>query len=107
MAEQHTPEDPTALPARPKRNRGLLIGIAVVVVVAIAAVIVFTTRGSDDAAAGRTTVRIGTTEAGAAYWAPFKELAAQQNIDLQVVSFSDYTQANPALSQSRIDLNLF
>jgi D-methionine transport system substrate-binding protein len=106
MAEQQTPTDPIALPEKPKRNRGLLIGVAVVVVLAIAAVIVFTTRGSDNAA-GRTTVKIGTTEAGSTYWAPFKELAAQQGIDLEVVSFSDYTQANPALSQSRIDLNLF
>ncbi|MFD1047400.1 MetQ/NlpA family ABC transporter substrate-binding protein, partial [Kibdelosporangium lantanae] len=103
MAEQDT----SALPERPKRNRGLLIGIAVVVVVAVVAIVVFTTRGSDNAADGRTTVRIGTTEAGATYWTTFKDLAAQQNIDLQVVSFSDYTQANPALSQGRIDLNLF
>jgi D-methionine transport system substrate-binding protein len=107
MAEQNTSGDVTALPERPKRNRGFLIGIAVVVVVAVAAVIVLlTTRGSDTAA-GRTTVRIGTTEAGAAYWTTFRDLAAQENIDLQVVSFSDYTQANPALSQSRIDLNIF
>ncbi|MEV4313607.1 MetQ/NlpA family ABC transporter substrate-binding protein [Actinocrispum sp. NPDC049592] len=106
MAEQNISGGATALPERPKRNRGLLIGIAVVVVVAVAAVIVFATRGQD-AAAGRTTVRIGTTEAGAAYWGTFRDLAAQQGIDLEVVSFSDYTQANPALSQGRIDLNLF
>jgi D-methionine transport system substrate-binding protein len=68
---------------------------------------VFATRGGDEAASGRTTVKVGTTEAGADYWVTFKELAAQENIDLQVVSFSDYTQANPALSQNRIDLNLF
>jgi D-methionine transport system substrate-binding protein len=107
MAEQNSSGDVTALPERPKRNRGLLIAIAVIVVVAIAAVVVFTTRGSDDAAAGKTTVQIGTTEAGAAYWATFRDLAAKENIDLQVVSFSDYTQANPALSQNRIDLNIF
>ncbi|MFC0107334.1 MetQ/NlpA family ABC transporter substrate-binding protein [Kibdelosporangium aridum] len=106
MAEQENTL--SGLPEKPKRNRGLLIGIAVVVVVAIAAVVVlFATRGSDSTADGRTTVRIGTTEAGAEYWSTFRDLAAQQNIDLQVVSFSDYTQANPALSQSRIDLNLF
>ena len=107
MSEQNVSGDATALPERPKRNRGLLIAIAIVVVLAVAAVVVFATRGPDEAAAGRTTVRIGTTEAGATYWTTFRELAAEQNIDLQVVSFSDYTQANPALSQSRIDLNLF
>jgi D-methionine transport system substrate-binding protein len=107
MAEQNTSGGLAALPERPKRNRGLLIGIAVLVVVAVAAVIVFATRGGDEAASGRTTVKVGTTEAGADYWVTFKELAAQENIDLQVVSFSDYTQANPALSQNRIDLNLF
>nr|WP_042197318.1 MetQ/NlpA family ABC transporter substrate-binding protein [Kibdelosporangium sp. MJ126-NF4]CEL22882.1 Methionine ABC transporter substrate-binding protein [Kibdelosporangium sp. MJ126-NF4]CTQ90022.1 Methionine ABC transporter substrate-binding protein [Kibdelosporangium sp. MJ126-NF4] len=114
MSEQNSSEQnpsgqdtPLGLPEKPKRGRGPLVGIAVVVVVAVAAVIVFfATRGSDTAE-GRTTVRIGTTEASAEYWPTFKELAAQQNIDLQVVSFSDYTQANPALSQSRIDLNLF
>ncbi|MCE7010420.1 MetQ/NlpA family ABC transporter substrate-binding protein [Kibdelosporangium philippinense] len=105
MAEQENTL--SGLPEKPKRNRGLLIGVAVVVVVAIAAVVVlFATRGSDTAE-GRTTVRIGTTEAGAEYWTTFRDLAGQQNIDLQVVNFSDYTQANPALSQSRIDLNLF
>ncbi|ONI75023.1 methionine ABC transporter substrate-binding protein [Actinosynnema sp. ALI-1.44] len=109
MSEQSSsPEStPLGLPEKPKRNRGLVIGIAVVVVVAVAAVVVFlTTRGSDTAE-GRTTVRIGTTEASSSYWPVFKDLAAQQNIDLQVVNFSDYTQANPALSQNRIDLNLF
>ncbi|ALG11813.1 MetQ/NlpA family ABC transporter substrate-binding protein [Kibdelosporangium phytohabitans] len=109
MSEQSSPPEstPPGLPEKPKRNRGLLTGIAVVVVLAVAAVVVFfATRGSDTAD-GRTTVRIGTTEASAEYWPTFKELAAQQNIDLQVVSFSDYTQANPALSQNRIDLNLF
>jgi D-methionine transport system substrate-binding protein len=105
MSEQSTESVPQ-LPERPKRNRGVLIGLAVVLVAAIVGVIVLATGGDEDSA-GKTTVRIGTTEAAADYWVTFKELAAQENINLEVVNFSDYTQANPALSQGQLDLNMF
>ncbi|PWW66867.1 MetQ/NlpA family ABC transporter substrate-binding protein [Actinokineospora spheciospongiae] len=94
------------LPPRPQRNRGVLIGAAVLVVVVVVGLVVYLTRGGDEPAAGRT-VRIGTTEAGSPYWATFKQLAAERGITLEVVNFSDYTQANPALAQGQIDLNLF
>jgi D-methionine transport system substrate-binding protein len=53
------------------------------------------------------TVKIGTTEASADYWPILIKLAAAQGIDIQTVNFGDYTQANPALSQGQLDLNLF
>ena len=45
------------------------------------------------------TVKIGTTEQAAPYWAVLKKAAAKDGIDIQVVGFSDYTQANPALAR--------
>ncbi|MFC5286461.1 MetQ/NlpA family ABC transporter substrate-binding protein [Actinokineospora guangxiensis] len=101
MSELTTPQ----LPERPQR-RGVLIGLIAFLVVAVMAVVaVVWTTGDDDPQAR--TVRIGTTEAGAPYWATYRELAAAEGITLDVVSFSDYTQANPALSQGQLDLNLF
>lgn len=107
MSEQSSVTDETPqLPQRPKRNRGVLIGLVIVVVAAVvAAVVVWTNR--DEEAAGAVTVRIGTTEGSSPYWTIFKDIAAEEGINLEVVNFSDYTQANPALSQSQLDLNLF
>jgi D-methionine transport system substrate-binding protein len=109
-----TPQDSTdpgstpALPDKPKKSRGFLIGIvvaAVVVLVGAAVLVVNLTRS--DTAADRVTVKIGTTEASADYWPILINLAAEQGIDIQTVNFGDYTQANPALSQGQLDLNLF
>ena len=100
------------LPQKPKKSKtGIVVGAiiaAVVVVVAIVLVIVNLTAPKSNAATGdRVTVRIGTTEGSADYWPVLKKLAAKKGIDIKVVNFSDYTQANPALSQKQIDLNLF
>ncbi|WP_353649528.1 MetQ/NlpA family ABC transporter substrate-binding protein [Nakamurella sp. A5-74] len=98
-----------ALPQRPGRagNRTVWFAGALVIVIAIAATLFFTLRKTDSAASGSTVVRIGTTEESADYWAPLKAAAARENIDIQLVNFSDYTQANPALAQKQVDLNLF
>jgi D-methionine transport system substrate-binding protein len=97
-----------ALPERPKRKTGLIVGIsvAVVAILVAAALIVVNITSSNDSA-GKVTVKIGTTEASADYWPILIKLAAEQNIDIQPVNFGDYTQANPALSQGQLDLNLF
>lgn len=52
-------------------------------------------------------VRIGTTEASEPYWPVLKRLARDEGIEITTVQFDDYTQANPALAQEQIDLNLF
>ncbi|RKT87850.1 D-methionine transport system substrate-binding protein [Saccharopolyspora antimicrobica] len=101
-----TPAD-LGLPEKPRRRGGAVAVIAVVLIAVVAAVLYAVNSGSDDTAAGRTKVRIGVTDASKEYWKTYKELAAEQGIDLETVNFSDYHQANPALSQRQIDLNLF
>ncbi len=102
------PASGPTLPDKPKKSRGLLVGIVTaVVVVLVGAVLLVVNLRQNDEAADRVTVKIGTTEASADYWPILIRLAADQGIDIQTVNFGDYTQANPALSQGQLDLNLF
>ena len=100
---------PEALPEKPGgRHTGLII--AAIIVLAIMASIIFAVAkntGRDSAADGKTTVKIGTTEAANDYWNVIKKKAAAEGINIDVVSFNDYTQPNVALSQGQIDLNAF
>ncbi|WAL69240.1 MetQ/NlpA family ABC transporter substrate-binding protein [Amycolatopsis cynarae] len=109
MSSPNTPDPEAALPEKPGRGKGFFLGIAAVVIVAVLAVVlvVVNSGGGSADTAGRTTVRIGVTDASADYWKSFTELAAGEGIDVKLVNFSDYTQANPALSQGQLDLNLF
>lgn len=96
---------PEALPEKPGgRHTGLIIVLAI-----IASIIFAVTKntGQDSAADGKTTVKIGTTEAANDYWNVIKKKAAAEGINIDVVSFNDYTQPNVALSQGQIDLNAF
>lgn len=101
---------PEALPEKPGgRHTGLIIA-AIIIVLAIMASIIFAVAkntGRDSAADGKTTVKIGTTEAANDYWNVIKKKAAAEGINIDVVSFNDYTQPNVALSQGQIDLNAF
>lgn len=103
---ENGPTEPAPLPERPARKRGLLAAAAVVVVAAVAAVVVLT-KSDETSSADTVTVRIGTTEASAQYWPTFRQVAEEHGVTLDVVSFSDYTQPNAALSQGQLDLNLF
>ena len=60
-------------------------------------------EGGDDTA----TVKIGTTEADQEAWRVFKDLAADNGITLDIVSFSDYSPVNEALAQGELDVNKF
>ncbi|WP_345799915.1 MetQ/NlpA family ABC transporter substrate-binding protein [Microbacterium sp. AZCO] len=60
--------------------------------------------GSADA---KETVKIGVVGAGDPYWETYKEAAAAEGIDVELVDFSEYTQPNPALSAGELDLNQF
>lgn len=62
---------------------------------------------SGSTAAKTVTVKIGTTDSSADYWPVLEKKALAQGIDIKLVNFSDYNQANPALAQKQIDLNLF
>lgn len=64
---------------------------------------------SDDAAAGGKAphIKIGSTDASSQAWQTFAQEAKKQGIDLEVVSFTDYTTPNKALSGGNIDVNQF
>ncbi|HEV7812661.1 MAG TPA: MetQ/NlpA family ABC transporter substrate-binding protein [Leifsonia sp.] len=101
---------PPSLPDKPKSKTGWIVGIGIAVVAVIVAVVLVVVNISGSAsstAAKRVEVKIGTTEQAAPYWTVLKKAAAKEGIDITVVGFSDYTQANPALSTKQIDLNLF
>jgi D-methionine transport system substrate-binding protein len=66
--------------------------------------------GTDAAADGPAhdeVVRIGVVGAGDPYWETYKEAAAEEGIEVELVDFSEYTQPNPALSAGELDLNQF
>ena len=62
---------------------------------------------ADNAAGDNVTVKIGTTEADQEAWRVFKDLAADNGIDLDIVQFSDYSPVNEALAQGELDVNKF
>ncbi|RLK47453.1 MetQ/NlpA family ABC transporter substrate-binding protein [Microbacterium telephonicum] len=65
---------------------------------------------ADTAASGEATtetVKIGVVGAGDEYWQTYKDAAAAEGIDVELVDFSEYTQPNPALSAGELDLNQF
>ncbi|KRC49768.1 methionine ABC transporter substrate-binding protein [Leifsonia sp. Root227] len=104
-----TPPTPS-LPEKPKSKTGWIVGIGIAVIaviVAVVLIIVNVTAPASNGAEKRVTVKIGTTEQAAPYWTILKKAAAKEGIDIQVVGFRDYTQANPALADKQIDLNLF
>ncbi|MGH1527254.1 MetQ/NlpA family ABC transporter substrate-binding protein [Leifsonia sp. L25] len=112
MSDATPPGTVPALPEKPKRSKTpWIVGIAVVAVLAIVGGVVAAVNASDsgtaDAAGAAVAVKIGTTEQSAPYWPILKKEAAKEGIDIQVVGFRDYTQANPALANGQLDLNLF
>jgi len=101
----------TERPEKPRSRLRLWTVLAVVVVLAVAAAIVvpnLTARSADaDAASGRTTVRLGVNDIGKEYWDVLVAKAADEGIDVELVSFTDYNTPNPALSAGDIDINAF
>ena len=63
--------------------------------------------GSSSSANGETTIKIGTTDVDQQAWSVFSDLAAEQGIELDIVSFSDYNPVNEALAQGELDVNKF
>ncbi|NUU16574.1 metal ABC transporter substrate-binding protein [Cellulomonas humilata] len=94
------------------RRNGLIAGIVVVALVVVGAIAYFATRGSSDeptadGSTAPTVVKLGTTDVAQPHWEILKDLAAEENIDLEIVGFSEYTQPNPAVTDGDIDLNAF
>jgi D-methionine transport system substrate-binding protein len=111
VTDSSAPALPPRLPDRGRRRTPIVIAaVAVVVVAAVAIVLGVTRPWSAGAAAdgkGRT-VSIGVTDASQTYWKTFTKLAKQKyDVTIKLVNFSDYSQPNPALSQSQTDLNEF
>lgn len=100
---------PVLPPKAPRSRRGLIAGVVVAaVVIAGGATAYLLNRDSDDSSSGDTTVvRLGTTEIAQPHWEILKGLAAKEDIELELVGFSEYTQPNPALADGEIDLNAF
>ncbi|MFK4835633.1 MetQ/NlpA family ABC transporter substrate-binding protein [Microbacterium sp. ZW T2_14] len=65
------------------------------------------TDADSGAAAENEVVRIGVVGAGEPYWETYKEAAAEEGIEVELVDFSEYSQPNPALSAAELDLNQF
>ncbi|MCS5724088.1 MetQ/NlpA family ABC transporter substrate-binding protein [Herbiconiux sp. CPCC 203407] len=65
--------------------------------------------GADTGEGGEQTgpVRIGVVGASDPYWDVYKEAAADEGIEVEIVDFSDYAQPNPALTEGELDLNQF
>lgn len=115
--ENEKPGDAPVLPPKPKSNRGpVIIGLGVLLLALIAGGIYLLVSGDDendsaDSAGGggaeAVTVRLGTTEPSQPHWATLVDLAAQEDIDLEIVGFSEYTLPNPALAEEEIDVNSF
>lgn len=52
-------------------------------------------------------VKLGVVGANNEVWEFVKEQLIKENIDLQIIEFSDYIQPNRALAEKEIDLNSF
>jgi D-methionine transport system substrate-binding protein len=52
-------------------------------------------------------IRIGTTDANLREWDVFQDLAEEEGIDVEIVTFADYNTPNDALTQDQLDVNKF
>ncbi|MHA7155702.1 MetQ/NlpA family ABC transporter substrate-binding protein [Arthrobacter sp. TMN-50] len=80
-----------------------LLSIAVVPFLAFA-VACGSAEGSES---GSESIKLGVVGASDPEWGLLTEAAAEEGIDLEVIDFAEYTQPNPALSESELDLNQF
>lgn len=99
-----TAETPAAPPvvAPPKKKRGVLIAVILVLLLAVAGTLFALLKPG-----GNDSVRLGVVGASDPYWPVFVEEAAKAGIDVTIIDFADYNQANPATSEGEIELNQF
>jgi D-methionine transport system substrate-binding protein len=88
-------------------KKKFLAALAVVPLVALLAGCAGVAGGGDAADSSDKVVKIGVINAGDAYWADYTKAAADEGIKVKIVSFSEYPQPNPALTEGEIDLNQF
>ncbi len=114
MSEQ-TPTTPArpARPEKPKRRLGLWIGLAATVVVAVVAAVTIPAltaskeAPAEEGAAAVQTVKLGVNDIGAGHWEILVDLAKEEGIDVELISFTDYNTPNPALDAGDVDMNKF
>ncbi|MFD5600574.1 MetQ/NlpA family ABC transporter substrate-binding protein [Leucobacter sp. NPDC058333] len=92
-------------------KRGTLAASLTALALAAATVLAGCSTGasddSDSADSSGKTVKIGVVGASDPYWQTFTDAAADENIKVELVDFTDYNQPNPALSAGELDLNQF
>lgn len=71
------------------------------------ALVVSGCAGSSAGSDADSPVRIGVVNSGDPYWQTFIDEAAAEDIEVELVNFTEYTQPNPALSAGELDLNQF
>jgi D-methionine transport system substrate-binding protein len=86
-------------------KKKLLAGLAMIPAIALLAGCA--SSPASGAASAPVTVKIGVADASSDYWPLLEKKALANGIDIKLVNFSDYNQANPALAQKQTDLNLF
>jgi len=62
---------------------------------------------SNEGESEKNIIKIGVTGTDGAQWDVLKSLAEEENIDIELIEFSDYTLPNNALANGDIDINSF
>jgi len=68
-------------------------------------IVVLLAACSSSSSANDNVVKVGTSSSEVPTWNLVKELAAKEDIDIEVVKFDDYVQPNLALDNGEIDIN--
>lgn len=87
-----------------KSIRKIIVAAAAVTFVAAA---LFAAGSKEQASSTHQHVKVGVVGENNDQWVPVIEALAKENIGLELVKFSDYTQPNQALADGEIDLNAF
>lgn len=91
----------------PKKKGPIVIAVVVVLAV-IAALAYFLTKDSDESGDAKAEkIKLGIVSSGEPYWDDFVAAAKKEGIDVELVNFTNYELANPALAAGEIDLNQF
>lgn len=87
-----------------KRLAALVLGVAIT---ATAFVGCGQSKGTSADASKKQVIKLGVTGDDHEVWDNVKERLAKENIELKIVSFSDYVRPNMALNDGEIDANAF
>ncbi|MGB3413840.1 MAG: MetQ/NlpA family ABC transporter substrate-binding protein [Microbacteriaceae bacterium] len=111
---------PANRPEKPKKPLGIIVTAVVVVIGLIIAGVLLIPQllngGKQDEAnngggTGETTepvtIKLGVNDAGRSFWDLMVKRAAENNIKVEIVAFTDYNTPNPALAAGDIDINKF